>query len=99
MLALAGLSSQLSEGVEELLHLHLQRGVAAVGVGPGTLHVADLDLGHAVPAALLLQAGPQSHHLPLEGLVTLLQPGRDRTEKDRESHTVVSLCWYYRTVV
>lgn len=87
MLALAGLSSQLSEGVEELLHLHLQRGVAAVGVGPGTLHVADLDFGHTVPAALLRQAGPQSHNLPVEGLVTQLKPGRARRKGDKELYT------------
>ena len=67
-------SSDLSIHLEEHLHLFLQSGVSEVGVGLGPLHVADLDLGHALAPPLLFQTEPQDGDLPLEDVIAALQP-------------------------
>lgn len=53
VLRLLGLVVELSEGVEELLHLLLQSGIAQLCGGPAPFRLVDLSLDGAVPAPLL----------------------------------------------
>lgn len=95
-LRLLGFVVELAEGVEELLHLLLQGRVSPVCVTPGALGVAHLDLGHLVPAPVLLQVRPQAGDLPLEHLVPLLQAGGRREAQSGQrnalhTHTIHTL--------
>lgn len=74
--SLLGLVVQLSEGVEELLHLTLQSRVASFGSSSSSLGLADLGLDRLVPVALLGKVGSQLDHLHLQLLVSLLQAER-----------------------
>lgn len=74
-LSFLGLVVQLSEGVEQLLHLPLQGGVAQFGGRPGLLGLYDLGLDGLVPVALLHEVGFQPDHLHLQLLVALFEAG------------------------
>ena len=76
-LGLSGFVVELPEGVEELVHLSLDSGVAGLGGGPGPLRLLNPGLDRLVPAALLRQVDLQTQQLALQLLVPLLQAGRD----------------------
>lgn len=68
-----GLFVELPEGVEELLHLSLQRRIVEFGGGSRSLRLYDLSFHHLVPVTLLGEVGFQPHHLCSQILVSLFQ--------------------------
>lgn len=68
-----GLFVELPEGVEELLHLPLQRRIVEFGGGSRSLRLYDLSFHHLVPVTLLGEVGFQPHHLCSQILVSLFQ--------------------------
>lgn len=79
-------SPDLSVHLEEQLHLPLQRVVSPVGVGLGSLHVADLDLSNTLAAPLLFQTDPEDRNLPLENVITALQPAAHKHTQALSKH-------------
>lgn len=80
----AGVSGEVTERGEELLHLFLKHLVPLLGVLFGPLSVAQFDLHHGVLLPLLVQLLMKVHHLSLQLQVTLFKTATKKRQTVRD---------------